>query len=397
MRIAIIDYKIIKTNPIGGCHLRVIEALCKEHEFVVFAVEFENPCPDRVRFVRVPVPKRPLAFLFVAFHVVAPICYLLHRLRHRQRFDLIQSVESNSLIFPGVCYVQFCHRHFLKHYWPAVKGKGLRSVLRFWDHWLHALLEPVVYRRASALVVPSQGMREELAAEYPMLAEKLRVISNPVDLDAYALAPETDRDELRKKFGFSSSDLVMVFVALGHFERKGLPLIVGAMRALQNPALKLIVVGGEADLVSSYRQRVHEQGLEDKVYFAGMQRDTRPYLWASDVFVFPSAYETFSLVSFQAAAAGLPLLVSRLHGVEEFARDGVNSLIIDTTAEGVRSGIERFLAMSAVHRQAMGRRAQHDVSPYHVSRFDSNWRSFYARHPDAPPLATAHPDLDHRV
>jgi glycosyltransferase involved in cell wall biosynthesis len=211
------------------------------------------------------------------------------------------------------------------------------------------------------------------------------------------LPAETNRQEFRKKFGFSSDDLVMVFVALGHFERKGLPLILAAMRTLQNRALKLIVVGGEADLVSSYQQRVREQGLADQVHFAGMQRDTRQYLWASDVFVFPSAYETFSLVSFQAAAAGLPLIVSRLHGVEEFARDGVNSLIIDTTADGVRGGIERFLAMSAADRLAMGRRAQHDVSPYHVSRFDSNWRSFYARHQDAPPVATAHPDLDHRL
>ena len=72
MRIALFDYKIIPTNPIGSCHRRMLMGLSREHEFVVFAVQFDNPDPDRIRFVRVPVPTRPLALLFIAFHLLAP-------------------------------------------------------------------------------------------------------------------------------------------------------------------------------------------------------------------------------------------------------------------------------------------------------------------------------------
>jgi hypothetical protein len=51
-KIAIFDYKVI-FNSIGGCHLRMLRGLCHEHEFTVFAVEFENPCPERIRWVRI--------------------------------------------------------------------------------------------------------------------------------------------------------------------------------------------------------------------------------------------------------------------------------------------------------------------------------------------------------
>ena len=62
-----------------------------------------------------------------------------------------------------------------------------------------------------------------------------------------------------------------------------------------------------------------------------MQSDVRPYLWSSDVFVFPSLYETFSLVTYEAAASGLPIVVSQLYGVEDLLRDGDNGFLIETT------------------------------------------------------------------
>ena len=75
LRIAIFDYKITRNNPTGSCHLAMLRALAAEHDFTVFAVEFENPCPEKIRFVRVPSPTRPLALLFLVYHFMAPLCY----------------------------------------------------------------------------------------------------------------------------------------------------------------------------------------------------------------------------------------------------------------------------------------------------------------------------------
>lgn len=376
MRIAIFDYKVIPTNPAGSCHLRMIQGLCREHDFTVFAVEFENPCPDRVRFVRVPAPTRPLALLFLAYHLLAPLVYFLYRLRTGARFDLVQMVESN-LSFGDVAYVHFCHRAYLKHHWKEAGARGLRGVLRFLDHWLHALVEPWVFRRVKRIVVPSQGIKRELEGTYPVTRGKITVIPNPVNLERIARPPGFDREGFRRKLGAGPEDVVLVFVALGHFEHKGLPLVLEALRQLGDKRVKLWVVGGEADLVAFWQGRAREMGLEEQARFLGMQRDVRPFLWGADAFVFPSIYETFSLVSAEAAAAGLPLIVTPLYGVEEYMRDGETGFVVPRDSDKLQEAIAKLATLEVEKRVTMGKMAREAVRGYGIKSFVENWRRFY--------------------
>ena len=251
MRIAIFDYKVVPTNPVGSCHRQMLAGLCQEHEFTVFAVEFDNPCPERIRFVRVPVPTRPLALLFLAYHLVAPMVYWLHRLRTGVRFDLVQMVESN-LGFGQVAYVHFCHRAYLGRYWKQVGARGLRGWLRWLDHWLHALVEPWVFRGARHIVVPSQGLKRMLEETYTFVRGKVTVIPNPVDLDWMRPPEDFDREGFRQGRGVGPGEVILVFLALGNFEHKGLPLVLEALRGLGDLPVKLWVVGGEADLVREW-------------------------------------------------------------------------------------------------------------------------------------------------
>ncbi|MDD1749473.1 MAG: hypothetical protein LUO89_06310, partial [Methanothrix sp.] len=118
MRIALFDYKVIPTNPIGSCHLQMLNALCFEHDITVFAAEFENPHPGRIRWVRIPAPTRPLALMFLAFHILAPCYYRLYCRASSACFDYVQMGECN-LTFGHLAYPQFCHRFYLRHHWQS--------------------------------------------------------------------------------------------------------------------------------------------------------------------------------------------------------------------------------------------------------------------------------------
>jgi glycosyltransferase involved in cell wall biosynthesis len=375
LRIAIFDYKITRNNPIGSCHRAMLRALAAEHEFTVFAVEFDNPCPQKIRFVRVPSPVRPLALLFVVYHVMAPLCYLLYRFRGGPRFDLVQALESN-FAFGDLLYSHFCHRMYLKQHWSKSGARGLRGWFRWLDHQLHAWVENFTYPRAKQVVVPSRGLARELKAEFPFIENNLTVLPNPISLERLQTPAEFDRQALRHSLGIDDSDLVCLFVALGQFERKGLPLLLQALGTKGMARFKLIVVGGEPDLIARYGQ---EYQLGDRVKFVGMQSDVRPYLWSSDVFVFPSLYETFSLVTYEAAASGLPIVVSQLYGVEDLLVDGDNGFLIETSANGVREGLERVLSLTPTDRQAMGQRARLAASACSEEHFVDAWRAFYLR------------------
>jgi glycosyltransferase involved in cell wall biosynthesis len=376
VRIAVFDYKITRNNPAGSCHLAMLRALAAEHDFTVFAVEFENPCPEKIQFVHVPAPTRPLALLFVAFHVMAPVYYLFYRIRGGARFDLVQSLESN-LSFGDLLYSHFCHRMYLKHHWSKSGARGLRGWFRWLDHKLHALMESFTYPRAKQVVVPSQGLARELRAEFPFIEKHLTVLPNPINLQRLQVPAEFDRAAFRHNLGIDDQDLVGLFVALGQFERKGLPILLQALGTAGMERIKLIVVGGEPDLIARYRETAAKLQLGNRVKFAGMQSDVRPYLWSSDVFVFPSLYETFSLVTYEAAASGLPIVVSQLYGVEDLVRDGDNGFLIETSVAGVREGLQRILGLSAADRCIMGQRARLAASACSEEHFVDAWRAFY--------------------
>lgn len=373
MRIAVFDHFVVPTSPSGKCILYMLEGLCREHEFTVFAARLENPCPERILFVRIPVPLRPNVLRFVCYHLVAPVTYWMHRLRTGARFDLVY-VSDICLSFGELNHAHFCNRSYLKHEWKQARPRNLRGLAHWLNHWLRALMEPHVFRRVRHIVVPSKGLERELASEYAFASDKIHRIPNAIDLGHMLPASDFDRVAFRKSIGLAPEQVVFVFVALGHFERKGLSVVLEALRVLGKLCVKLLVVGGPPDLVRGYRNRAQGLGVEGQVLFVGMQEDVRPYLWASDAFLFPSIYEIFPLVSLEAAAVGLPLLLTPLYGVEEFFREGENGFRLERTPQGVAQGIRRFLQMSERERQAMGARARESVRVFDVARFVHNWR-----------------------
>jgi glycosyltransferase involved in cell wall biosynthesis len=231
------------------------------------------------------------------------------------------------------------------------------------------------------IVVPSDGLARELMRLYPGVGEKVVVIRNTVDLVGLERPDGFDRDRTRAELGATEQHTVFVFVALGHFERKGLPLLLEALRThadvLQDA--RLWVVGGERGLVASYTADAERLGVAEKVVFVGKTDDVRPFLWSADAFVAPSHYEAFSLGLLEAAAARLPLIVTRISGSEELVSDGLNGFEVERSCEGIAGGLRRLIELDAASRESMARAARESVEPLGPERFEAAWRALYAQ------------------
>ncbi len=80
-------------------------------------------------------------------------------------------------------------------------------------------------------------------------------------------------------------------------------------------------------------------GVGEAVKFFGPRADTERFYQASDLFVLPSAYETFSLVCFEAAACGLALVIPPLHGAGQLVGDDEAGLIVERDAADIARAI----------------------------------------------------------
>lgn len=366
-----------KQTAYGAIHFALLEALCDEFDFTVFAIDFDNPRPDRIKFVRVPgVVLKPLAVLFVTFHLSALVAYVREIIRRRKRFDVVQCVESNFSL-PTVSHAQFNHKAFLRKGWPIARPSGIRRPLRRIDYQLRRTVEPLVYRKADRVVTSSNGLLEDIVESYPWVKDRTEIIRNAIDIDSHTPPADFDRRTVREPIGIKPDDIVLTFTALGDFELKGMLLIFEALKQLGRDDVHFVSVGGPPPLVDAFSERARALGVGDRVHLMGMQPDVRPFLWSADAFVFPSAYESFSLATAHAAAAGLPLIVTPFHLAREIVDDGVNGYLIERSAEGVAKAISSFVALSPPKQHEMGRLSRQAVEVFSPSRFVAGWRHLY--------------------
>jgi glycosyltransferase involved in cell wall biosynthesis len=75
-----------------------------------------------------------------------------------------------------------------------------------------------------------------------------------------------------------------------------------------------------------------------------MQKEVEKYYAASDAFLFPSYFEAFCLAEIEAAACGLPLLLTPHHGSEMILRDGVNGVRLSFDPKVMGAQVADFLA-----------------------------------------------------
>ena len=74
-------------------------------------------------------------------------------------------------------------------------------------------------------------------------------------------------------------------------------------------------------------KRVADDGLAGDVVFAGEQDDLVPRLSVADLFLLPSAQESFGLAALEAMACEVPVVASKIGGLPEIIEDGVTGFV----------------------------------------------------------------------
>jgi glycosyltransferase involved in cell wall biosynthesis len=370
--IAVFDLNVIKNSPAGSCVLAEVLGLADEFDITVFSDAFDNDESGRVRWVRVALPRKPGFLRYMFFNLLAPGALRKHVIERGSHPILIQATQG-QFIGADICYPHFCHRSYLKHQWQFQKAQGLRRLVRWLTHHYNAWTEHRAFLKSALVVSPSRGLVGELEETYPFIKGRVCAIPNPVDVKSFARPQEFDRSTVLEQFGLSSDVKLLCFAALGDFSRKGLGIILESLAGVDDPSVRLIVVGGNAGEIAEFLVIARQFNVVDKVVFVGFQSDVRSFLWASDVFLLPSSYEIFPLVVMQAMAAGVPVIVTHLYGVEEYAVHGENAWFVERNPEAVRAAIVEVLS-DEKRLQAAKAAATMSVSRYDSAHFVDAWR-----------------------
>lgn len=159
--------------------------------------------------------------------------------------------------------------------------------------------------------------------------------------------------------------------------RKGIQYLLAAWERLSLKDAHLLVAGSvtpdAAPLVQGYRG-------QQSIQFLGHHRQTEELYRRADLFVFPSIEEGSALVTYEAMASGLPIIVSDNSG--SVARDGVDGYVIPIRNVSASGGLEEKIQYLYEHdnvRQAMGRAARERVEGYTWERYGDEVVAAYRR------------------
>ena len=204
-----------------------------------------------------------------------------------------------------------------------------------------------LHNRTDTTLVPTNELRDTLEQEG---YQKLQVVARGVETALFH--PGKRSGQLRKQWGLTGEDeLVVIYVGRISAE-KNLPLVLRTFKAMQavNPKLKLVMVGD-----GPVRAELQRQNPE--YIFAGMRtgEDLAAHYASGDIFLFPSMTETYGNVTVEAMASGLAVVAFRYAAAAEHIKHERNGLHAElgNEEEFVIQACKLAIDVSRVHKMRM--------------------------------------------
>lgn len=229
----------------------------------------------------------------------------------------------------------------------------------------HRLFEDIdrrLVRFADLVLVGSTAMRDEVRRAG---ARRVEIVTNGV---SPANPAEHMAEGARIRASIAPRGRLIAGVLGRLHPGKGQALLLEAVAELSNKGIDIMAaIVGAGPAETEYRARARELGLGERVHFAGLVPDVRPWLQAMDMLCVPSLKDSMPLSAMEAMSLGLPVIASRTGELPIAIRHGHSGLIVDVgSVPSLMAAIER-LALSPVERALFGaagrQRLIEDYSP----------------------------------
>ena len=234
------------------------------------------------------------------------------------------------------------HGHVLRGYFGSVMSFAFRT------------LERLLACTTTALIAVSPEVRDDLVALHVAPASKFTVVRLGIDLAQRVDNDGERRRETRRQMGLRDDTFVVGWV--GRMTAvKNTDSVVQALRQLMERGIDAYAVlvgdGPDRDHLERYAR---DLGVIKRCLFLGYQEDVARFYDAMDVLLLPSINEGTPVSVIEALAAGRPAVATRVGGIPDVVRDGVDGFLVDLGDADALADRLADLAADPIRRAEMG-------------------------------------------
>lgn len=227
-------------------------------------------------------------------------------------------------------------------------------------HRITFLFNKLTFRIQRHVIAVSSEVAGSIHRYYHRPVPEVQVVLNGIDAARFARSCLPDQ-QIRQHFNIPPNAIV-IGVTCVFRPQKQLHLWLQVAAILTNNFKDVyFIIVGDGGLRTQLHQMAQELQLTERLFFAGLQQDVRPYLQAMDIFMMTSAFEGLPVALLEAMSMNCVPACTAAGGIPEIIQNDVNGLLVPLDQPLLLAdGISRLLS-DPLKIQQMKRAARETV------------------------------------
>jgi glycosyltransferase involved in cell wall biosynthesis len=258
------------------------------------------------------------------------------------------------------------HGHVLRGYFSPIVTLGFRTL----ERWLASI--------TTKLIAVSPEVRDDLVRLGVAPEEKFAVVRLGIELGERVGGGDDVRGETRRQLGVAPDAFVVGWVGRMTAVKRTDDVLLAFEKLLERGVDAWLCLVGDGPDRDHLERRAHQLGIARRCLFLGYQDDVAPYYEAIDTLLLPSVNEGTPVSVIESLAAGRPAVATRVGGVPDVLRDGVDGFLVDVGDAAALADRLAELARDPARREEMGRAGRERVlERYAVARLVDDVDALY--------------------
>lgn len=174
------------------------------------------------------------------------------------------------------------------------------------------------------IILVAKGLRRQLWG-FMIPEKKIAVINNAIDLDNFTQGQ--NREVIRQEFNLTGEDKVIGFTGRLSKEKDIETTLYATKEALKSGKNIKFLLAGDGPQKERLKKISKDLGINNRVIFAGYQKDVSKIYRILDLYVSASLREGLPNCLLEAQASGVPCIATDIPGNNDIIKDGINGFL----------------------------------------------------------------------